>query len=371
MDEGKRDWESVASELRELIKTHGLVLGYTSFSALSLWDKVPYTSPTPFHDLEYLCFDDLIVLDSAKSYIGGRPPECAPNTHFSSKSGNIEGRVVFEKPGFDGYIDMVRRAKKYIGAGEVFQVVLARKLGVEFNGSYTSVFMRLLEKNPSPYMYYFKVGERRIIGSSPETLARVRGQRVETYPIAGTRRVTGNPELDEALRIELLRSPKEAAEHVMLVDLARNDLGRVSRFGSVRVTLYRKVLKYSHVQHLVSKVVGTLRDGVDSVDVFRAVFPAGTVCGAPKVRAAQLIHELEGEPRGPYAGSVGYFMGANNMDMAINIRSLYSYGSLSVVQAGAGIVASSDPVSEYYETEHKARVVVEALRVGGLEATEP
>ena len=366
---GRRDWESVASEFRSILRTHGLVLGYTSFSAMSLWEKVPYRSPEPFHDLEYLGFDDFIVLNEDKAWAVGRPPEWRNIGELGSHKpcDNGAGKVVYERPDIDGYVDIVNRAKEYIGAGEVFQVVLARKLGVVFNGEYKAVFMRLLEMNPSPYMYYIKMGERRIIGSSPETLVRVSGRRVETYPIAGTRGVTGNPELDQSLRRELLRSAKDAAEHVMLVDLARNDLGKVSRFGSVRVTSYRKVMKYSHVQHLVSKVVGELQEEFDSVDVFTAVFPAGTVSGAPKVRAVELIDSLEGEPRGPYAGSVGYFMGAHTMDMAINIRSLYSHGSQCVVQAGAGIVAASDPVSEYYETESKARVVVEALGAGGGE----
>lgn len=357
---GKRHrWESVSSQLRELVASHGLVLGYASFGAISLWEKLPYRSPQPFNDLEYFGFDSFFVVTDRGAWVFGKP-----KTGGALCGGRIEeSSLVFERPGFEGYTQMVRKAKKHIFLGEIFQVVLARKIGVRFLGDYREVFLRLMARNPSPYMYYLKMGERRIVGSSPETLVRLSGRRVETYPIAGTRPLTGNKNRDEALRAELLSSPKDAAEHVMLVDLARNDLGKVSKLGSVKVTQYRRVVRYSHVQHLVSKVVGQLKEDMDALDTFSATFPAGTVSGAPKIRAIELIHMFEGETRGPYAGSVGYFMGPQKMDQAINIRSLYAVGEKCTVQAGAGIVAASDPASEYYETQSKAMAVLEALGV--------
>lgn len=348
----RRGWDDVADQLRELARENRVVLGYTSFEAASLWERLPYRSPAPFNDLEYFGFDSPLIEQIETPQLGAVPP-------------TIRGQaeILSERPGFEGYVKAVEGAKRHIELGEVFQIVLASRLCVRFQGDYTRVFLYLLAANPSPYMFYFKLGDRRIIGCSPETLVRVSGRRVETYPIAGTRPVTGNPERDRALRSELLASRKDHAEHVMLVDLARNDLGKVCLFGSVRVTQYRRVVGYSHVQHLVSKVVGVLKEGMDAFDAYAATFPAGTVSGAPKIRAIELIHEFEEEPRGPYAGGVGYFIGPDRMDHAINIRSLYAVGEVCVVQAGAGIVAASDPTSEYYETRSKAKVVLEALGV--------
>ncbi|MEM3807460.1 MAG: anthranilate synthase component I family protein, partial [Nitrososphaerota archaeon] len=217
--------------------------------------------------------------------------------------------------------------------------------------------------NPSPYMYMLKMGNRQIIGSSPEMLFRVEGTRVETFPIAGTRPITGDINRDEKLTEELISNEKEIAEHAMLVDLARNDLGRVCRFGTVRVEELMKVYKYSHVQHMVSHIVGELRSGYSCLDVLRALFPAGTVTGAPKIRAMEIIEELERERRGPYAGCVGYISFNGNADFAITIRTLISpREGQGYIQSGAGIVADSIPENEWYETEHKARALLTALR---------
>jgi anthranilate synthase component 1 len=214
-------------------------------------------------------------------------------------------------------------------------------------------------------MYYYKSGERQIVGSSPEMLVRVDNRMVETFPIAGTKPNTEDPTENKRLARELLADPKERAEHVMLVDLARNDLGRISKYGSVHVPEFMKVHQYSHVQHIVSQVVGNLRDELQSYDALRSVFPAGTVSGAPKVRAMEIIDELEPSRRGPYAGAVGYFSFNGNADFAITIRTLFADENQAYIQAGAGIVADSVPEREWFETDHKAKALMNALEIAG------
>jgi anthranilate synthase component 1 len=212
-------------------------------------------------------------------------------------------------------------------------------------------------------MYFLKVGERKIIGTSPEMLVRVYGKTVETFPIAGTRPRAEDPAKTRALAKDLLSDPKEGAEHLMLVDLARNDVGRVSRFGSVHVPEFMRIHQYSHVQHIVSRVVGTLREECDCYDALEAVFPAGTVSGAPKIRAMEIIEESEPTRRGPYAGAVGYFSYNGNSDFAITIRTLLVDGNKGFIQSGGGIVADSIPEREWFETEHKARALMKALEL--------
>jgi anthranilate synthase component 1 len=215
--------------------------------------------------------------------------------------------------------------------------------------------------NPSPYMYYLDIGEARIVGSSPEILVRVEDGKIVLRPIAGTRKRGGTEAADKALEDELKKDPKEIAEHIMLVDLGRNDVGRVAKIGSVRVSELMTVERYSHVMHLVSNVEGELRDGLDAFDVLAACFPAGTVSGAPKVRAMEIIEELEPTRRGPYAGSVGYFSYSGNMDTCITIRTLIVQDGKVYVQAGAGIVADSEPEREYVETVNKATGMMKAV----------
>jgi anthranilate synthase component 1 len=277
----------------------------------------------------------------------------SPNPDFSS---NIS-RGEFE--------ENVRRAKEYIHAGDIFQVVLSQRLETELSGDKFKIYRRLKEINPSPYMYYLDFGDRKIVGSSPEMLVRVEGKRVETYPIAGTRPRGGNPGEDKKLENEMLRDEKERAEHVMLVDLGRNDIGRVAKFGTVKVTKFMGVEKYSHVQHMVSEVVGELRDDKDEFNALESIFPAGTVSGAPKVRAMEIIEELEPTRRGIYAGAVGYFSFNGDMDTAITIRTIVFEKDMAYIQAGAGIVADSVPRREYEETMSKARGMMRALRVEG------
>jgi len=255
----------------------------------------------------------------------------------------------------------VKKAKKYIRQGDIIQAVLSQRFSVPYEGDAFNLYRSLRMLNPSPYMFFIESGDMALAGSSPELLVRLEGDEVETRPIAGTRPRGKNAVEDNRLAQELLVDPKERAEHVMLVDLGRNDLGRVCRYGTVRVEENMKVERYSHVMHLVSSVKGKLAPGHDAFDVLKACFPAGTVSGAPKVRAMEIIDELEPSRRGPYAGAVGYFGFSGNMDTAIAIRTITIAGGRAHVQAGMGIVADSVPAKEYEESLAKARASLLAI----------
>jgi anthranilate synthase component 1 len=263
----------------------------------------------------------------------------------------------------------VIKAKQYITSGDIFQVVLSKRFQVQYSGSLLTFYKSLRQINPSPYMFYYKSGNRQIVGASPEMLFRIDNNKVMTFPIAGTTPISANKQEDQKLGKELLRDPKERAEHVMLVDLARNDVGKISKPGSVTVPEFMQVHQFSHVQHIVSQVVGDLKNGLTSFDALKAMFPAGTVSGAPKVRAMEIIEELEASHRGPYAGAVGYFSCNGNADFAITIRTLFAQGNCAYIQVGAGIVADSEPEKEWMETDHKARALMKALEhaQGGLQ----
>nr|WP_292365925.1 MULTISPECIES: anthranilate synthase component I family protein [unclassified Methanoculleus] len=262
----------------------------------------------------------------------------------------------------------VMRIKEHIAAGDIFQAVLSRRLTCRIEGDPFGVYRRLRARNPSPYMYYLDFGDCQVAGSSPEMLVRVEDDRVTAVPIAGTRPRGRTPAEDDLLAAELLADEKERAEHIMLVDLARNDVGAVSAFGSVSVEGFMTVEKFSHVQHIVSTVSGMLREGCDRFDALRSCFPAGTVSGAPKVRAMQIIGETEGLRRGIYAGAVGYIGFTGTMDLAIAIRTVIVENGVASVQVGAGIVADSDPGREWIETENKGRAMLAAL---GAEPAPP
>jgi anthranilate synthase component 1 len=260
------------------------------------------------------------------------------------------------------FVGKVCRIKEYIAAGDVFQVVLSRRLSLSFHGDTFDVYRRLRSLNPSPYMFYLHFPGVDLVGSSPEMLVRVEGRKVETCPIAGTRPRGGSSSEDQRLANELLADEKEQAEHLMLVDLGRNDLGRVAQPGSVKVLQFMKIERYSHVMHLVSWVTGVLAPEKTPLDALIACFPAGTVSGAPKVRAMEIIEELEPTRRGPYAGAVGYLGLNGNLDTCITIRTLLFCRGKAYVQVGAGIVADSDPEKEYQETLAKAAALLQALR---------
>lgn len=263
-----------------------------------------------------------------------------------------------------GFQAVVEKAKEYIAAGDVIQVVLSQRFEVERDGlDPVNIYRALRFVNPSPYLFFLKMEDTYLVGSSPEVMVRLEDGVVELRPIAGTRRRGRTEQEDRKLADELLRDPKEKAEHVMLVDLGRNDLGRIARIGSVQVNQLMAVERYSHVMHLVSNIQAQLAPGKDAFDVLRASFPAGTLSGAPKIRAMQIIDELEPGRRGPYGGGVGYFSFSGNMDFCITIRTLVIRNGKIYIQAGAGIVADSDPHTEYKETLSKAEGLVQALRM--------
>ncbi|MDY0267945.1 anthranilate synthase component I [Trichloromonas sp.] len=261
-----------------------------------------------------------------------------------------------------GFMAAVERCKEYIRAGDIIQVVLSQRFSGPLGATDPfDIYRALRTINPSPYMFFLRFGETLVVGASPEVLVRKEGEQVEVRPIAGTRPRGASAEEDLALEAELLADPKERSEHIMLVDLGRNDLGRVCRTGSVEVSELMVIERYSHVMHIVSNVRGTLREGRDAFDVFRATFPAGTLSGAPKIRAMEIIDELEPCRREVYGGAVGYFSFSGNMDMAIAIRTLVIRDGRIHLQAGAGIVADSDPAAEYQETVNKAQGAMSAI----------
>jgi anthranilate synthase component 1 len=264
------------------------------------------------------------------------------------------------------FIQAVERSKEYILSGDVFQVVLSQRMSVPFQARPLDVYRALRALNPSPYMYFIDLGDTQIVGSSPEVLVRVQNRQVTLRPIAGTRHRGETPEEDLRLEEELLDDPKERAEHIMLIDLGRNDAGRVSRTGTVQVTDNMIVERYSHVMHIVSQVVGELDDGLTSTDAIRSAFPAGTLSGAPKIRAMEVIRELEPVRRNVYAGAVGYINWHDDTDLAIAIRTAVIKDGMLHVQAGAGIVADSDPEKEWEETMNKGRALVAAVNSASM-----
>ncbi len=275
--------------------------------------------------------------------------------------------AVCEDSGRDEFCRAVQTAQRHIFDGDIFQVVLSRRVRYQYHGDLFAVYRALRVVNPSPYLFFVDFGRTKLVGSSPEVLVRVGGRTVEVLPIAGTRKRGMNEEEDREQERDLLADRKEIAEHVMLVDLGRNDVGRISEFRSVEVPVLQRVDRYSHVMHIVSHVRGTLRHDLDAIDALRACFPAGTVSGAPKVRAMEIISELEPIPRGVYAGAVGYYGFDRSLDTCIAIRTVVAHDGILAIQAGAGIVADSDPASEYQETVNKAQALVDALALAAGE----
>jgi anthranilate synthase component 1 len=356
---------------REFRFTGGAV-GFLSYDAVRYWEKLPKKTHDDlnFPDAQFGFFDDGIIFEHGQKravYYYLTHNRLSEIAKLMKKPDNIN-TLSYSQPkanvSKNHFLETVTRAKRYVATGDIFQVVLSKRYDFNMQGS-LEFYRSLRDINPSPYMYFLKAGDRQIIGASPEMLVRVDNQLVETFPIAGTRPTTINSIENRRLARELLADPKERAEHVMLVDLARNDLGKISKYGSVRVTEFMKVHKYSHVQHIVSRVEGQLREEQDCFDALSAVFPAGTVSGAPKVSAMEIIEELEQTRRGPYAGAVGYFGYNGNADFAITIRTLFADKNKAHIQAGAGIVADSIPEKEWLETEQKAAALMKALKSSG------
>lgn len=290
-----------------------------------------------------------------------RKPQQSSKESFGN-TGKIERRKKFTSNFTKkGFMAAVNKAKRYIINGDIIQVVLSQRFKTNIKTNPFNIYRTLRYVNPSPYMYYLKFKDFKLIGSSPEIMVRLEGKKVEVRPIAGTRPRGATAANDARLIKDLLKDPKEIAEHIMLVDLGRNDLGRVCEFGSVRVPELMLIEKYSHVSHMVSDCVGLLKKKKDMFDVIKSTFPAGTVSGAPKVRSMEIIEELEKEKRGPYAGSVAYFSFSGNLDSCITIRTIVIKGKTAYIQAGAGIVADSNPRKEYIETLNKCECMKKAI----------
>ena len=312
-----------------------------------------FISPTGQAEQDYLHAIEELKKVEWQILHGERPTGACTTPEQQSDTSTNMNRDQFE--------EIVRQAQAHIRRGDIFQVVLSRRIQRKTLAPALDIYRALRVVNPSPYMFFIEMGSDILLGSSPETLVKLEDGRVTVKPIAGTRRRGSSEREDDQLIQELLADPKERAEHTMLVDLGRNDIGRVCEYGSVQVEELMAIEKYSHVIHIVSTVTGRLRPGLDSVDVYRAAFPAGTVSGAPKVRAMEIIEDLEPTRRGLYAGAVGYFSFNGNMDVCIAIRTIWIRGQEAMIQTGAGIVADSVPASEYEETQNKARGLLRAI----------
>jgi anthranilate synthase component I len=373
----------------------GGMVGYMGYETVRHFEPklAPVMASSPLPDAIYLLSDIIVAFDHARrnlflighvldgdeaatqrkmdeieACLNSPVPESAPASASHTQTHSNMTQSEFEA--------MVRAAKESITAGDIFQVVLSQRFSRETSAEPFAIYRAVRRLNPSPYMFFFDFGgvdgePLYVVGASPELLVRLEDGKASIRPIAGTRPRGATPEADEALAADLLADPKERAEHVMLVDLGRNDIGRVCEYGTVKVPEFFVVERYSHVMHIVSHVEGTLRPELNAFDLVRAGFPAGTVSGAPKVRAMEIIAALEPDARGPYAGMVGYFGFDGAMDTCIAIRTLVSHGRTVSVQAGAGIVADSDPASEYRETVNKASAMLRAIELAeGLDGRQ-
>lgn len=368
----------------------GGAVGYLGYDIVRFIEKIPDKNPDELNlpDAYFLITDSILIFDHVKHKLILVANAFVENNQVDlayykavDKINQLEATIMaplqipirktFYKPSpetrsnfsKEDFISIVKKAKEYISAGEIIQVVLAQRWQKETSAPPFNIYRALRSVNPSPYMFYLKFDNLYIIGASPELLVRLEDKIIETRPIAGTRRRGKNDEEDAELIKDLLADPKERAEHIMLVDLGRNDIGKVAKIGSVKVTELMVIEKYSHVMHIVSNVEGELADGYDAFDVLRACFPAGTVTGAPKIRAMEIIDELENTKRSCYAGAVGYISFSGNLDTCITIRTIIVKNNLAYVYSGAGIVADSDPEKEYQETVNKAQASLHALDI--------
>ncbi len=343
----------------------GGAVGVVNYDAIRLVEDIPDTHNSPQPLMESGIYDDGILYDNLhkKLFYFYHDENRFDKLKMNGDTfGDFHSSEVTPNMDKEQFSEIVNKAKKLIHDGDIFQVVLSRKFEFENNGDNLTLYKTLRKLNPSPYMYHLKQGSKTIIGASPEMLVRITDDKVETFPIAGTRKITDDEEKNKQLANELLHDEKELAEHTMLVDLGRNDIGRVCKYGTVHPESLMQIKRFSHVQHIVTHVVGKLAPENDMFDAFKAVFPAGTVSGAPKVRAMEIIDELETGARGPYAGAVGYFSFNGCCDFAIAIRSIFIDGKRGFVQSGAGIVADSIPEHEFKEIEFKAGAMLQALK---------
>ncbi len=388
----KRHFQTVNPvALEGLPRLVGGAVGYMSYDIVRYFEDLPATASDDLRvpTVAFMLPDTLVIFDHAmhqlivlaNAHNTGDDPDRAYDRAIESIDGIVEslsapmfhqaydlpmnGERADPKANVEKHVheDRVRVAKEYIRDGDAFQIVLAQRFSRATEASPLQIYRALRATNPSPYMFLLEFSDDlTLVGASPEMLVRLEDGIAYNRPLAGTRRRGATEQEDLALEEELINDPKERAEHVMLVDLGRNDLGRVCDYGTVKVTRMMYVERYSHVMHITSQVEGALRQGMDAFDLVRATFPAGTLSGAPKVRAMEIIEELEETRRGPYGGAVGYFSFDGSMDMCITIRTLLMQNGIISVQAGGGIVADSDPEAEYYETINKAKAVFEAVK---------
>ncbi len=374
-------------QIEGLPRFSGGAVGFIGYEGIRFFESIQFKSEEESVDFLFMFTDTFIIFDNLKHKIKIVTNAFIENGNlketYEKAIAKIDATVArFDTPikktarplaipispvsnmSKDDFIQSVHKAKEFICTGDIFQVQLSQRFSVPIRSDPFDVYRALRSINPSPYMYYLECGgSLRLVGTSPEVLVRLEGQRAEVRPIAGTRRRGGTVAEDLALEKELLADPKERAEHIMLVDLGRNDLGRVCEYGSVQVTQLMVIERYSHVMHIVSNVVGQLRQESDAFALLSSCFPAGTVTGAPKIRAMQIIDTLEPESRGLYAGTVGYFGFDGNMDTCITIRTIVIENNVAKIQAAAGIVADSDPDSEYEETMNKAKAMLSAIEL--------
>lgn len=382
----------IAANLSELPRFSGGAVGYLGYDVIRFWEKIPKENPDDLNlpDSLFIFSDTLLIFDHidhkmkiiSYAFLNGKKSVQAvykeaqdkidkiitklrEPSHLSSKDYTqiMRGNDLQSNLTPQAFIEGVKKAKEYIRKGDIFQVVLSQRFRRKVNVPSFNIYRALRSLNPSPYMYYLKCRDFEMIGSSPEILVRKEGEKVTLRPIAGTRPRGKSKQKDRVLVEELLADPKEKAEHIMLVDLGRNDLGRVCEYGTVKTTELLSIEKYSHVMHLVSNIEGKLKKDRDQYNLLKACFPAGTVSGAPKIRAMEIIEELENCVRGPYAGALGYFSFSGNMDTCIIIRTIIVKEGFAYVQAGAGIVADSSPQKEYRETLNKARALFRAIEI--------
>lgn len=373
--------EYKAPKLEDMPTFTGGLVGYFSYAMIGYAEPVLKLQESDFNDYDFMLFDRVIAYDHLKQKI------CIvvnmktdnPDMNYSKALNDIHEMEkiisdmpagnfpVTKKPEFrcsvskKQYCEMVEKTKKYITDGDIFQAVISRRFECDYNDSLINAYRVLRTTNPSPYMVFMKTDDIELMSTSPETLVRMKDGVVTTFPIAGSRPRGITPEEDRKLEEGLLKDEKELAEHNMLVDLGRNDIGKISEIGTVKVTEYMKVLKYSKIMHICSEVTGKLRENYDAYDCVESILPAGTLSGAPKIRACEIIEETETQPRGIYGGALGYIDFTGNLDTCIAIRMAVKKNNKVYIQAGGGIVADSIPENEYLESENKAKACINAI----------
>ena len=344
---------------KALPEFHGGLVGYFSYETIREIEGKLKKSTKPklkYDDISLMISDEVIIFDNIKKSLFIVVNVQEDENKKTKNKINFSSSVAKHE-----YLDSKKKIKKYIVEGDVMQVVYGQELTTPFEGSPIDLYKSLRKLNPSPYMYFLKIDDLHIVGASPEILVRLQNNEVTVRPIAGTIKRGKNEKEDNELAFKLKNDPKEIAEHLMLIDLGRNDVGRIAKIGSVETTEQMKIEKYSHVMHLVSNVIGELDEGYSSIDVLKATFPAGTLSGAPKVRAMEIIDELEPDRRGVYGGAIGYLSWTGNMDLAIAIRTAVIQDQELSVRAGGGVVYDSDPEAEYQESLNKAQSIIKAI----------